>query len=398
MQTGTAAFPAGSGGIVNDVAWHRNPMTDRLTEADVSRLLSNSSAQVRAQTAVKIATEFDGGALTLHERLIAEDIIRKMVKDAEVLVREALSNHLKECDELPHDIAASLARDVDAVALPMLQFSDVLTDADLVEIVRTQSPMKQMAVAQRETVSSELADALVKTEREDIVAAVVSNEGADLSERSLQKALDKFGSSDAVKSPMVRRGRLPITVAERLVTLVSEAMQEYLVTHHELAGAVASDLILQSRERATMKLLSEESDELDVERLVGQLKANGRLTPTIILRALCMGDIAFFEASLATLAEVPITNARMLIHDEGSLGLEALYDKANLPKILFPAMRTAIEVLRETDFDCGPNDRDRYKCRVLERILTQFESIGTIGSDNLDYLMSKLGKLGAAAA
>ena len=58
-----------------------------------------------------------------------------MIKDAEVRVREALAQNLKENPDLPHDVALSLAQDVDQVALPILQFSDVLTDDDLIEII-----------------------------------------------------------------------------------------------------------------------------------------------------------------------------------------------------------------------------------------------------------------------
>ncbi len=103
-----------------------------------------------------------------------------------------------------------------------------------------------------------------------------------------------------------------------------------------------------------------------------------------------MGDLAFFEASLAVLAGIPLLNARMLIHDEGSLGFEAIYQKAGLPEALFPAMRVAVDVIKETDYDGGPNDRQRYSRRVIERILTQYENLG---SDNLEYLLRKLKQL-----
>ncbi len=56
----------------------------------------------------------------------------------ELRVREALAAHLKNSPDLAHDVAVALARDVDSVSLPMLKFSEVLTDEDLIEIVRDQ--------------------------------------------------------------------------------------------------------------------------------------------------------------------------------------------------------------------------------------------------------------------
>ena len=372
-------------------------MPHTLSTEDVTRLLSNPSETARAETARKIASQFDAGSLSEKERTIAEDIFRIMVDDAAVRVRQALSSHLKECREIPHDLAVALARDVDEVALPMLQFSEALTDADLIEIVHSRGPAKEKAVAQRRSVSAAVAGALVESDNEEVVATLMANDGADLTEPVLQAAIDRFGDSDAVTAPMVRRNKLPITVAERLVTLVSAALQDYLVTHHELPATIASDMVLQSRERATVSLLSADSDLVDVERLVEQLRVNGRLTPTIILRALCTGDLAFFEASLSLLSTIPVDAARVLIHDEGTLGLKAVYERAGLPRALYPAMRVAVDVIHETEYDGEAHDRERYKCRVLERILTQFEELGAIGSDNLDYLIGKLSTFQEAA-
>ena len=96
------------------------PTSERLSQADISRLLSDPSPRTRAETTSRIAAQFDAQALSPSERRIAEDIFRTLVRDTEVLVREALAAHLKSTPDLPHDVALSLARDVDTVALPVL--------------------------------------------------------------------------------------------------------------------------------------------------------------------------------------------------------------------------------------------------------------------------------------
>lgn len=367
-------------------------MATTLTEADVVRLLTDPSGDTRAVTAEKIAKELGSAALTDRERQLAIDIVRAMVRDAEVRVREALSRNLKSSHDIPHDVALSLARDVESVALPILEFSTVFTDADLVDIVRRSSGAKQVAVARRKTVSAPVVAALIDSKNGEAVATLVGNEGADLSEAALQRVLDSYGSEEAVQGSLVHRRDLPITVSERLVAMVSENLREYLVTHHELPAAVATDLVLESRERATVSLLPPGAESADVEQLVHQLRVNGRLTPSLILRALCMGDMQLFEASLAALARTSMDNARILIHDGGALGLKSLYMRAGLPERLYPAFRVAVDVWSETDFDGLDRDRERHVCRMIERILTQFEDVG---QDNLDYLLKKLNHLAA---
>jgi len=364
-----------------------------LTEADVKKLLEDQSPGTRAETAAKIAQQFGSGSISEAERTQAEEIFRLMVKDAEVRVREALSINLKENPNVPHDIAMTLAGDVNSVALPVLQFSEVLTDEDLIEIVRSQDSTKQVAIAKRSSVSETVSSALVDTENEDVVSNLVANEGAQISSDDLEKVVDEFGDSDAIKDAMVMRPKLPVRVSERLVTMVSERMKEELAKRHELPDNLATDLILQSRERAILGL-SSEGNEDDLELLIKQLHDNDRLTPSIVLRALCMGDLDFFVSALSKRATIPVENTRKLIYDAGPLGLKAVFKKAGLPDNHYPAARAAIDVTREIEYDGGENDRERYSRRMIELILTQYGDLGVdFDAVDLEYLLTKMGQL-----
>jgi uncharacterized protein (DUF2336 family) len=362
-------------------------MTAILSQADVSRLLVDPSEDSRANTATKLAQQLEQTNLTDAERQLAIDIIRLMAKDAAVRVREALSHNLKHSKELPHDVANALARDVESVAMPILEFSEILTDVDLVSIVKSAGAAKQTVIARRATVSETVADALIDTKNAEAVATLVGNEGAKLSEQHFERVIDGYGNIDAVQNSMVHRAKLPATVAEQLVTKVSENLRQYLVAHHELPANLAADLVMESRERATVGLLGPGAETVDVMQLVRQLKTGGRLTPTLILRSLCMGDMAFFESAMAVMSRTPIINARLLIHDDGTLGLKSLYVRTGMPERLYPAFRVAVDVVRETEGDARDEDRRRYVSRMIERILTQFEDIG---QDNIDYLLNKL--------
>ncbi len=368
----------------------------RLSKEDVQKLMADRSAENRAEASGKIAAQFSLDELGPAEKKIAEDIFRALVKDVELRVRESLSAHLKSSQDLPRDIALTLAKDVDSVALPMLKFSEVFTDEDLIEIVRNQGATKQVAIAQRPRVSSKVADALIDTGNETAVARLVSNEGADITKTSLERVMTDYKESTAVSNSLARRPNLPAAISERLVGAITERLEEYLTTTMELAPDVASNLILQARERATMSLVESGSTDNDLENLIEQLYRKGRLTSSLLLRALCVGDLNFFERALSKLAGVPLRNARMLIHDQGSLGMQSIYLKAELPRRLYPAFRAGIDVVSETDYDGRSNDRSRYIERMLERMLTQFEDPATrLSQDDIEYLMGKLNEIAA---
>lgn len=366
-----------------------------LTANDVERLLREPSPEVRAETVAKIATTFDSDLMDGRAREIAEDIFRFLLRDVEVRVRSALSENLKDSRILPRDIALSLANDVIEVAEPVLRSSQVLTDEDLIEIVQSQPSESRVAIAQRDNVAAEVCDALVDSADEDAVATMVGNDGADVSETTFEKVLDTFAESDQVKEQAVSRTKLPVKLAERLVTMVSDKLQSRLISHHDLSPTVAADVILQSREKATLTLLTPHSGAAEVERLVEQLHSNGRLTATIILRGLSTGDRLFFEAAMARLANISVTNAHILIFDAGPLGLRELYRKSGLEQDVFPAIQTAVSVVCEMEYDGQDHDRERFRSRMIERFLTRFESLDVA---NLDYLMARIGTLAPSQA
>lgn len=365
----------------------------RITKEDLSKLVQDPSGANRADTADKISREFSTEGLSDSERVLAEDIFRLMIRDAEVRVRKALAKNLAQTPLVPHDVAATLARDVDEVALPVLEFSEVLNDDDLVDIIgdNADSVEKQRAIASRAHVSEVVSATLVDIGHEDVMVDLMSNQGAEISEVSLQKVVSDFGDNERIQKPMIERNHLPITIAERLVTLVSDRMRSQLISRGHIPEGIVNAVMTQSQESATIGLLGDGVEERDVELLVEHLHTNNRLTSGLILRALCMGDVAFFEAALARRAGVSLINTRILIHDSGPFGLEAIYNKAGLPEHFFPGVRAAIEVARETSFDGEERDKERYSRRMIERVLTQYGDLGVeFDSDDVDYLMGRM--------
>ncbi len=365
---------------------------------DVNQLKKDPSPAVRAGTAVKLAQQFNATSFAPAELALAEQIFRLMVRDAEVRVREALSANLRANPRLPHDVAVSLARDVDSVALPILSASEVLTADDLLQIITSQgSPSRLDAIAGRREVDARVSDAIVQNGSETVVAKLLANPGAAIAEPTLHTVVDKFGHSEAIQEPLVHRDALPITIAERLVTRVAEHLRTHLLSHHKISADIALDLVLQTRERATVGLAMGVSEE-SLKALVAQLQANNRLTGSIVLRAICMGNLRFFEHALAALAGLPIDNTRALIHDPGGRGLQTIWVKTRLPEGGYPAVQAALSVIAQTELDGRDLDPERYSRRIIERVLTQYESIGVeFDNDDLEYLLAKVTQVPAAS-
>lgn len=359
---------------------------------DVEALLADPAPARRAKVVQQLAVDISTESLSGPEWTLALDIMRTMAADAETIVRQAVATSLKSSKHLPHDVALALANDDIAVAQPILENSPVLTDDDLMSVLAEGNGTKQVAIAKRPEVSSTLAAAVIDTGNAAAVTTLVGNEGASLNEDLFQRTLDRYSRFETVKAAMVHRNELPVTISERLVALVSDRLKVVLASRHALPADLAADILLDARERATVGLLTKGSSE-DTQALVSQLHARGRLSPSLILRALCLGDIRFCEDAMAEIAGISAEKAAMLIHDGGPLGLKAIYKKCGFADSMFPAFRVAVDMVHETQVEGGPNDRERFASRVIERILTKYQEIE---ASDLDYLLSKLNKLKAA--
>ncbi len=370
-------------------------MRASLTQEDIRRLVKGDSPEARAYATQKICRRIDATELSAAEHESAMQVINLLAGDAAELVRRALAVTLQNSPKLPHDIAVRLARDVDAVATPLLRNSPVLTEEDLVEVVLAGSASKQVAIAGRSALSEGLTEVIALYACREAVETTALNEGAAFSDDAYKGLLVRFGQDEDIKSALISRSQLPLHITEKLVAVVTGELFDRLVNKHELPPQLAIEIASGARERATLDLVEQAGLSTDPARFVQQLYLNGRLTPSLVMRALCMGHMSFVEHAVAELAGVPRSKAWLMIHDAGTLGLKTIFERAGLPPGMFTAFRFAVDVYHKTDLDGGEGDRERFRSRMVERVLTQFQAIPR---GDLDYLLEKLNALGVSRA
>ncbi|MGZ8364662.1 MAG: DUF2336 domain-containing protein [Caulobacteraceae bacterium] len=360
-----------------------------LKDIDIHSMVRCESADDRAVEVHKFCRAADEAELTDAERAYAHQILRILAADATELVRRAVAVTLKASPLLPRDVALKLARDMESVATPVLSFSPAFTDEDLVEIINSCGPVRQIAVAKRAELSEAVTTAIAEHGAEAAVRIAASNDNARFTEAGLQKAVTRFASSQELLSAVAYRKMLPLSVTERLVSMVGDKVRDHLVNHHALSPETALQIALGARERATIDLVDQAGMTTDVAAFVSHLAKNERLTASLLLRVLAHGHIAFFEWGLAELAQLPHHRAWLMIHDAGPLGLRAIYERAGLPSRLFNAFRAGVDTYHSMDFDGGPRDRERFQSRMLQRFLT---TATATPRDDVDYLLDKMDK------
>ena len=362
-----------------------------LTQKDVDLLLQNPDADVRCQTAQKVSAQYQE-TINENEKKIAEDIFRLIANDVEIQVRQELAENLKKCPSLPRDIVQKIVSDVAVVAGPMIQFSKLLTEQDLIEIIKTNDEEKQMAVARRENVPFRVSETLIEEAAERPVVSLISNEKADISDYAYQRLMERFKDCENIHRPLLMRSHIPVRIFEKLINVISDTLKKQLLMRRDLPEPLVTAIVSQTREKAILSL-SEASTEDEVRTLVIHLNGVNRLTPNLILRAACVGDMKFFEYALAMRASVPIRNARVLIYDSGQMGLERLYEEADLPSAMYPAICLAVKTYREMMGETEDGYRDHFCRRLLERLLISFDENDIhLDETDMNYFMQRIGK------
>jgi len=361
-----------------------------LTDENVLSLVKGATHDERALAARKLCATIDREILSDQEREFAGDILRVMAADAVELVRRAIADTLNSSTVVPRDVALRLARDVELVSLPMLACSTAFTDDDSAEVVRLGGGVRQVATGRSPRLSRVVTDCLAEHGGESAVAAACANPGADFADNALSRIIDRFEASERVLAAVAYRSVLPLSITERLITLVSDQVREHLISHQAVSARDALEIATGAAERATVDIVDQAGQTADVKGLVTHLRSQCRLTASLLLRALAHGHMTFFEWGGAELAGVQHHRTLLMIHDSGPLGLRAIYELAGLPARLFPAFRAAVDTFHSMEFDGASRDRERFQERMLQRFLTQPEAATR---EDVDYLLDRMNRV-----
>lgn len=362
-----------------------------LTDDDIQKLIK-SPFEKKIDITKKIADYYQGGGFTDKQMMAAAKIFSTLVKDTEVKIRKTLSEAIKDNPLIPREVILSLANDVNDVSLPVLQFSDVLTDEDLIEIVNSsEDAEKQVSISRRKVISEGVTEALIDTENADVVDTLLHNSGANLSEEGLEHIVEKFSDKEEIMMAMIERETLPVNIVESLASKISESLYASLQMKHQDAFVSMGEVVKKSRDVATMKVIglrSTDSEYYGFCQLMDKLRIPNELAP---IYALCMGNMNIFEVKIARLTQTPVVNIRQLIKDSSNKGFRVLYKRAGLPDDLVEASEILVIALRNLEVEFGDGRKSLAISKLISSNLSReiMKIVKNINDvKNLDYIMS----------
>jgi uncharacterized protein (DUF2336 family) len=335
--------------------------------------IRTAPAGERAEATRALARAWLISDLSEDDRLAAEGALLMLLDDPSPLVRQAMAEVFAGSVEAPAAIVQALAVDQPSIALPVLEHSPLLIDADLVDIVATGSDEMQCAIARRVNLPASVGAAIAEVGCAAAALELIENAHAELAPFSWDRIVERHGHLAAIREAMLVLEGLPAATRMALVAKLSETLAQFVVARNWLSADRAGRVASEACERSSIHIAAR-SDGEEMRGLVAHLRATGQLTAGLILRALLSGNLELFHTALAELSGLPQARIAALLHDRGAASVDALLIRAGLPESTFAAFRAALEASHEIGYVDSVEGAVRLRRRMVERVLTHCET------------------------
>ena len=334
--------------------------------------IKTAPAGERAEATRAMARAWLISDLSEDDRAAAEGALLMLLDDPSPLVRRAMAEVFARSQEAPAAIVQALALDQPSVALPILEHSPLLIDADLVDIAATGNSETQCAIARRVNLPASVCAAIAEVGSAAAALELIENAYAELAPFSWDRIVERHGHLAAIRESMLVLEDLPAATRAALVAKLSDTLAQFVVAKNWLSADRAERVAGEARDRSTVNIAASSRGD-DMRGLIAHLRATSQLTAGLILRALLSGNLELFETALAELSGLPRARVSSLLLDRGEASLVALLRRAGLPESTFAAFRAALDVVHETGFIDTLAGAARLHRRMVERVLTQCE-------------------------
>lgn len=282
------------------------------TPAQADHLLRTDADEgVRTALARKVARLAPGLSDDERERLrrLAYDTLSTLVGDTAAAVRAAIADAVKAMPDAPRGLILQLAHDTALpVAEPVLRFSPMLTEADLMGLVAAPPAEGTVAaIAHRPYLSEAIGDAIAASGDSVAITALLSNKSARIREATIDALIAQAAERTEYQPPLVRRPNLSPRAAAALAAIVTDTLLREMAARTDLDNATREALAEAVQRRLAPAPPVADPPRLQAENLNAEdamaeargMATRGELNEAKLLEAAASADLTRVSARLA---------------------------------------------------------------------------------------------------
>lgn len=317
--------------------------------------------------------------LSAQEQALASDILINLLRQAETDLRQALAERLAVLEHVPPELALALAHDEIDVARPVLLNSPVLSDLDLIYLIKTQTAQHWQTIACRPHLSAGVSQQLISTGDTATVLNLLENRGAEIGGDSMNALAVMAVRTSVIHEPLLARPEMNADLAVRLYCCASTLLREQIAARFPVKN--------EQVEKALDKLVEEMTDASigmrkvtpEMAGLARSFRDRGEITADLLKGALRRRQIAFFMALFSEYLEIDPVLCEKFIQKEGGKAMAIACRAKDVPKADFATIfllsrgaRTGDKVVDQRELAIALKAFDALKVETAQDLLQRW--------------------------
>lgn len=290
-----------------------------------------------------------------------DGVLAHLIARVEAATVIQLSEALSTIERAPRQTIRQLAfHEQPQVAAPVLRHSSCLSDADLLEIVKSRGQQHLLAICDRKALNEALTDALMRFGDVNVSNALARNTGARFSECGYATLVGRAERDEGLAEKLGVRMDIPGSLLRELIGKVADVVRaRFLTAPRPVARQKAQNAAAAGGNGAARKAI----DYTQAQNEVVALNRTGKLNDSLVNRFAVRGEYTLVVAALALKADVKVEAIEPLLEPDLVYGLIVACKAARL------SWSTTTMIVRNRP-NCPPSTD-----RELEQCVAVFESL-----------------------
>jgi uncharacterized protein (DUF2336 family) len=291
--------------------------------AEVDAAVRSGTPARRARMVEQFAAFFLAHAARLSsEQLnLFDNVMARLASRAEARALIELSTALAGVWPAPEQTIRSLAcHDNPAVAAPALA-SDVLSEAELIEIARHCGQQHLLGITRRKRLTEALTDVLLNHSGKDAIRALVKNAGACFSESGFAALLAAAERDEVVAESLGLRADVPAVTLQSLMAKTTEVVRARLLKGSSPAVRERVKAAIDAMPKPVVDAASKHDDLVEARAAVIALNKCGKLNDSSVNRFAIRREYPNVIAALSLLSGASVDIIAPLMEEEAGSGL-----------------------------------------------------------------------------
>lgn len=303
---------------LNKLAYEKSAESRRVILTEVADLFLDH----KPSSGTKLHTEFD-------------HVMQSLCEGVSEQLRAQIAHKLAFAPDGPRGLLLMLATDAIGVAAPILQNSNALTDEDLIDIVGRKGAEHASAIADRQTLSPAVSNAIAKTGHDSALARVLTNTGANIDRQTFEIAALRAEDNLSLQDALVSRHNTPLDLLADLIPVVERIVREQIIARFEKVDERVLEAAMTASHERLLQRFAEEKALDEARQRLSAIRLRRALDGALLVSLLKDKCFDEFLIAFSEMASISDQTARRALAHSSPDGVALLCKAAGLRKSEF---------------------------------------------------------------